>query len=78
MEPDLVGRIAAKVALLPVEQQKKALEYVEALLEQSVNRPLRGGRSLMGAFAHLGLSVTDEDIEEARREMWRHFPREET
>ena len=31
MSSSLVEKIVAKVALLPVEQQQKALEYVESL-----------------------------------------------
>ena len=78
MSSSLVEKIVAKVALLPVEQQQKALEYVESLAERNAGqRPAHESKSLMGAFAHMGLSVTDEDIEDVRREMWRNFPREE-
>ena len=38
-------------------------------------RPLRP--SNFGSLAHLGITVTDEDIAEVRREMWANFPREE-
>jgi len=32
-------------------------------------------RSLLGLWE--GVHVTDEDIEEARREMWKNFPRDD-
>lgn len=34
-------------------------------------------RSLEGLWADLGVDVSDEDIAEARREMWGGFPRED-
>jgi hypothetical protein len=33
---------------------------------------------LIGRFAHLGLSFSREEIDEARRELWANFPREFT
>jgi hypothetical protein len=63
-------------------------EYARRVLEKETSRgPLaaedsgegRGKPSrqnIIGKFAHLGLSVSREDIEEARREMWETFPRE--
>lgn len=35
-----------------------------------------GRKSLLGAFQHMKLEVTPEDIQEVRREMWQNFPRE--
>lgn len=32
--------------------------------------------SLVGRFAHLGLTFTNEEIDEARRELWANFPRD--
>ncbi len=34
-------------------------------------------RSLWGAFAYLGPAPSSEEIDEARREMWANFPRED-
>jgi hypothetical protein len=63
-------------------------EYAREVLEQGVspNAPtaeakelhqgVEGPRNIIGKFAHLGLSVSREAIEEARREMWANFPRE--
>ena len=34
-------------------------------------------RSLKGLWADLGTTITAEDIDEARREMWGNFPRED-
>ena len=40
------------------------------------NKPAR--KSLLGAYQHMRLEVTQADIEEVRREAWRNFPREIT
>jgi hypothetical protein len=34
-------------------------------------------KSFYGALAHLGTAPSAEDIDEARREMWANFPRED-
>jgi len=31
----------------------------------------------MGLWADLDIGITDEDIDEARREMWGNFPRDD-
>ena len=41
--------------------------------EQIAKKPRR---SLLGLCADLGVTVTEEDIAEARKEMWGNFPRE--
>ncbi len=72
MSTNLVEEIAAKAATLPIEQQREVLQVVESLAALSIKgKPLR--RKLKGDLAHLGSSVTSEDIEEARREMWRGY-----
>jgi hypothetical protein len=48
------------------------LDFVEFLEQKNgVNQP----RSVLGALAHLGIHVSEEDIAEARREMWGNFSR---
>lgn len=77
MSSNLIEKIVAKVAELPDEQQQAALEYIESLEREAGKQATHQRKSLMGAFAHMKLNVTTEDIEEVRREMWRNFPREE-
>lgn len=78
MSSNLVEEITAKVAALPPEQQRAALQYIESLAaqQQKSSEPQKR-QSMLGAFEHLGLDVTSEDIDEVRREMWRNFPRED-
>jgi len=73
MSTDLVAEIAAKVAQLPPERQREAL----ALIEQLAARPARSylpraARQLKGATAH-GPSIGEEEIRQARREMWQGY-----
>ena len=65
---------------------------VAALREQASHFPTNGGsletwldhakrtspnrKDPMGMFAHLGLSISKEEIDEARREAWANFPRD--
>lgn len=64
------GQILMKLSGLPDEQQRKVLEFIETL-EAS---PTSSRSSLYGLFR--GTETTEEDIDEARREMWGNFPRE--
>lgn len=60
---------------LPLEKQREVLDFVEFLKSKTDTPPKR--QSMMGLCAAPGVSVTAEDIDEARREMWGNFPRED-
>ncbi len=60
------------VRKLAPEQQKKVLEFAESL-KPGLKPPLK---SMKGLCADLGISISAEEIDEARREMWNNFPRE--
>lgn len=70
MSTDIVNEIAARTATLPVEQQQQVLRLVKTLALQRNALPRR---SVFGDLEQLGVRVTEEDIEEARREMWRGY-----
>jgi hypothetical protein len=76
MKTDLVEKIAKMASNLPVEAQRKALEYVESL-EREVTSEKKPFRSVLGILADRNVHVSEEDIAEMRREAWRNFPREE-
>lgn len=59
---------------LPPEDQEKVREFAEGLRARGPRRA--PAKSLEGLWAKYDLRITDEDIEEARREMWRKFPRD--
>lgn len=65
--------VLEKLLKLPVDKQKEVLDFVESL-ERQARRPRR---SLKGLWADLAVQISDEDFEEARREMWGGFPRED-
>jgi hypothetical protein len=66
--------LVQKLQALPYDKQREVMDFVEFLAEK--NRPSRPRRSFLGALAHLNIPCSEEDIAEARREMWGNFPRE--
>jgi hypothetical protein len=77
MNSQLVQEIAAKSAVLPFEQQREILAFVESKLQQSQpagrKKPFRSVRGILNrTLEHL-----EEDLQEIRQEMWGNFPREE-
>ena len=67
-------RVVEKLRDLPLEKQKEVLDFVDSLKEKSATKKPR--RSLLGLWADLNIHITEEDIAEARREMWGNFPRD--
>jgi hypothetical protein len=67
-------QVIEKLRDLPPEKQKEVLEFVDHLKEGSSIKTPR--HSLLGLWADLNFHVTDQDIVEARREMWGKFPRD--
>jgi len=60
---------------LAFEQQREVLDFVEFLHEKkNKKKPLK---SSLGICSDLNVSISAEEIDEARREMWQNFPREE-
>lgn len=67
--------VIQKILSLTPDQQREVMEFVESLQKgPSESQPRR---SLMGIFSDLNVHITEEDIAEARREMWGNFPRED-
>ena len=59
---------------LPTEKKQEVLDFIEFLRNKLKKQKPR--RSLEGLWADLDVHVTEEDIAEARKEMWGNFPRE--
>ncbi len=66
--------VVEKLWALPPEKQQEVLDFVESLKKETV--PKHPRLSVKGLWADLGVDITEEDIAEARREMWSNFPRE--
>lgn len=63
-----------KILSLTPDQQREVMDFLESLPKGASNPHPR--RSLMGLFSDLNIHITEEDIAQARREMWGNFPRE--
>jgi hypothetical protein len=71
---EIVQAIAREAGGLPPRQQRQVLDYIEHL--KALTGPAGARRSLRGLCADLGVCVSDDDLAEARRELWAGFPRE--
>ena len=63
------------VQKLPEEKRQEVLDFAD-FLEKRLAGPLEF-RDPECLWANLNVQITDEDISEARKEMWRSFPRED-
>ena len=63
-----------KIKVLPPDLKQKAIEFVNSLQSeaQKKNPPV----SLKGIWADLNVNITEEDIREARNEMWRGYTKD--
>lgn len=66
--------VLEKVKVLPPNRKQEVLDFVEFLEEKEAKPQPR--RSLYGMLADLEVNISEDDIAEARREMWGNFPRE--
>ncbi|MCU0480821.1 MAG: hypothetical protein MUE54_06360 [Anaerolineae bacterium] len=56
----------------------RLVERLMTTLEQELESPSRQPKeSLYGLWAGMNMTISDEDIDEVRREMWNNFPRED-
>jgi Protein of unknown function (DUF2281) len=66
--------VLEKLRAMPPEKQQEVLDFVEFLGRKETVKPRR---SLMGLGEDLNIRITEEDIAEARGEMWDNFPRKD-
>jgi len=64
-----------KIHRLPLDKLKEVSDFVETKIADQ-ETPIEASPSLEGALARPGFSVSAEDIDEVRREMWANFPRD--
>ncbi|MBX9669375.1 MAG: DUF2281 domain-containing protein [Candidatus Obscuribacterales bacterium] len=62
-----------KLRQLPPDKQREAIDFVEYLHKKSLTTGSK--RSLKGLWSDLGFDISEEDLAQARREMWGNFPR---
>ncbi|MBV9303980.1 MAG: hypothetical protein JOY62_14940 [Acidobacteriaceae bacterium] len=66
-------QVLQKLRDLPLENQKEVLDFVSLLKDRNARK---SRRSLRGLWNNLNIEITEEDIADARREMWGNFPRD--
>jgi hypothetical protein len=65
-------QVLEKLRGLTPERKKEVLDFVSRLKDRGRKAPRR---SLRGLWADLNLKISEEDIAQARRNMWSTFPR---
>ncbi|UNU23672.1 DUF2281 domain-containing protein [Microcoleus vaginatus] len=72
---NLEQAVLDKLRALSPERQQEVLDFAEFLQQKTIlKRPLK---SVKGMWANLDINITEEDIAQARKEMWKDFPRED-
>lgn len=76
-EPNVTtDKVVELLRQLPPRERLRVLVRVLPELEKALGEPeLEPRPPLRGLWR--GLNITDEDLAEARREMWSHFPSED-
>jgi hypothetical protein len=75
-EPVTLSRVLKLAKKLPLKDKIRLIEEIAPQIHREldlINKNAR--RSLRGIWR--GLDITDEDITNARREMWSDFPRQD-
>jgi EAL domain-containing protein (putative c-di-GMP-specific phosphodiesterase class I) len=72
---NLEQAVLDKLRALPPDKQQEILDFAEFL--QQKNRPKKPLKSVQGLCADLKVDITEEDIAQARQEMWGNFPRQD-
>ena len=68
--------VAKSVKSLPPEKQREVLDFVEFVKNRSALRRRGALKSIRGLWKGMGIHVSEEDLRQARREMWGNFPRD--
>jgi len=63
--------VLQKLRGLPPHKRSRVLQFIEALEREGAAK--RSLRSVAGLWSDLGIEITEDDIAEARREMWGSF-----
>ena len=63
------------VRSLPFDKQQEILSHATRLRDEAARK--KPFRSIKGILAARGISISAEDIDEARRDMGKNYPRED-
>lgn len=67
--------ILGKWRTLPEIKKQEVADFIDFLAHK--NKPVMPRLSLEGIWADLDISISKDEIDEARQEMWANFPREQ-
>jgi len=72
----LEQKILEAVRALPADKQRELMDHVSRLCDEATQprKPRKSGR---GLWADLNIDLSAEVIDEARREMWKTFVRDD-
>jgi len=74
--PITVQSVLADLLTLPLRERLEVIARAAELTEDDIsNEPKEPTKSLYGLWK--GVSISAEEIDEARREMWGNFPRDD-
>lgn len=70
-DPVLAREMLHVLDRLTDAQRRQVLDYVATLAPGfAESKPRAASGPLLGSLAHLGITISEEDIAEARKEMW--------
>ncbi|MBE9213953.1 DUF2281 domain-containing protein [Plectonema cf. radiosum LEGE 06105] len=72
---NIEAAIIENLRVLPEEKQQEVLDFVEFLKAKNLLKS--SSRKIKGMCADLDVHISEEDITQARREMWGNFPKED-
>ncbi|MBG1270366.1 DUF2281 domain-containing protein [Nostoc sp. WHI] len=67
--------VLEKLRQLPIDKQQEVLNFADFLHQKITPKPPL--RSVKGLWAGLDIDITEEDIAQARKEMWGNFAEED-
>ena len=59
--------------ILPLDKQKEVLEFIQSLKAKATSKPRK---NIKGMWANLKFEITEQEITEAKQEMWQNFPKD--
>jgi len=77
MSDMMADRVLELLRQLPPRERLKVIARALPEIEQDLSHPPRQRKSLLGLCADLGPAPSGKEIDDARREVWRNFPRED-
>jgi hypothetical protein len=72
---NLEQAVLEKLRALPPDKQQEILDFAEFLQQKNLTKKLL--KSVKGLCADLKVDITEEEIAQARQEMWGNFPRQD-